>query len=402
MNKSKTTKINLHSSNGQKPPVTPNPPNLLATGNSLSAIPASSKSIEFERYEFTTPLNAIELKNCKDLSISSSNDYSIEFPNSKLTASKFKGGRENKKCYPPTNCNDKSASEFASYTEPSKLPNLAEQPMCLPGSLTANSLSDVSLSDTVHCENAPPNKRGKALVQRRKVHHKSKNYSSSMHMPSALCASSKIAWPPLQCPLGHQRCLAKKQELEHQHAGNQFKLTDKCEFLFFCIGTSINLGNLWRFPYLCLSHEGGSLLVAYFIACILIGFPLLLIELTLGQYTRMNSIQLFKHLAPIFNGVASVTMLVSFVTTIYLNLVLSWTLIYIWESFRGMRFKKCDPAYSSLSGFLLLTLFVERSHPNAPHSLIRSFVADCINLDSIKHSMINRSSIVLPSEDFFK
>lgn len=356
MNKSKITKINLHTSNGPKPLV-PSTSLPAASSNPLPAIPMSTKSIEFERYDFTTPLNTMELKKCKDLaSISSSNDYSIEFPNSKLTAGKFKSGRENKKSYLSSgrdaNCNDKSASEFASYTEPSKMPNLTEQQMCLPASLSTNSSSDVSSSDSVQRENGVPNRRsskGKPMVQRKKVvHHKPKNHSSSM--PSALCSASKMAaaWPPLQCPLGHQRCLAKKQE--HQMTpNNQFKLTDKCEFLFFCIGTSINLGNLWRFPYLCLSHEGGSLLVAYFIACILIGFPLLLIELTLGQYTKMNSIHLFKNIAPIFKGFGNVTMLVSFVTTIYLNLVLSWALIYIVESFRGMRFKKCDPTYSSLS-----------------------------------------------------
>lgn len=261
MNKSKITKINLHA-NGQKPPVPPNPPTNLSnlpgcsSSNPLSTIPMSSKSIEFERYEFTTPMNTMELKKCKDLNSISSNDYSIEFANNKLAAGKFKGGRDNKKCFlssnRDTNCNDKSASEFASYTEPSKMPN--ENAMCLPNSLTTNSSSDASLSDAVHRENGVSNKRpakGKMMVQRKKVaHNKPKNYlhSSSMLMPSAICSPSKSAWqPPFQCPLGHQKCLAKKQELDYQQgAGNEFKLTDKCEFLFFCIGTSINLGNLWR------------------------------------------------------------------------------------------------------------------------------------------------------------
>ena len=117
--------------------------------------------------------------------------------------------------------------------------------------------------------------------------------------------------------------------------------------------TSFQISSNSRFPYLCLLHDGGAFLVAYFISCILIGFPLLLIELSLGQYAKMNSIHLFKNLSPIFKGFANVTVMVSLITTIYLNLVLSWTLIYIYESFRGMRFKKCDPAYSSLGKFRL-------------------------------------------------
>lgn len=258
MNKSKITKINVHASNGQKPAVPPNPPTSLSnlpgcSSNPLSNIPMSTKSIEFERYDFTTPTNTIELKKCNNLNSISSSNYSIEFTNSKLNASKFKGGRDNKKCFlstnRDTNCNDKSASEFASYTEPSKMPN--ENPLCLP--LTTNSSSEASLSDTPHRENGGPSKRptkSKMMVQRKKVaHNRPKSYlHSSMLMPSAICSPSKAGWPPsFQCPLGHQKCLAKKQELDYQQSvGSQFKLTDKCEFLFFCIGTSINLGNLWR------------------------------------------------------------------------------------------------------------------------------------------------------------
>lgn len=53
-------------------------------------------------------------------------------------------------------------------------------------------------------------------------------------------------------------------------------------------GSAVGLGNIWRFPYLAGENGGGAFLVIYLAAVLLIGFPLMLSEFSIGTATRRN------------------------------------------------------------------------------------------------------------------
>jgi solute carrier family 6 amino acid transporter-like protein 5/7/9/14 len=69
-----------------------------------------------------------------------------------------------------------------------------------------------------------------------------------------------------------------------------------------CISMSVGLGNVWRFPFTAYENGGGAFLLPYLLVLVLIGRPLYLLELGLGQFCSGGCIRVWE-LAPGFKGV---------------------------------------------------------------------------------------------------
>lgn len=74
------------------------------------------------------------------------------------------------------------------------------------------------------------------------------------------------------------------------------------EFLMSCISMSVGLGNVWRFPFTAYENGGGAFLIPYLIVLLLIGRPMYLLELALGQFSSSGSVK-FWDMVPAFSGV---------------------------------------------------------------------------------------------------
>ena len=70
-------------------------------------------------------------------------------------------------------------------------------------------------------------------------------------------------------------------------------------FIFAVAGSAVGLGNIWKFPYVCGMNGGGAFVLLYLLCVLLVGFPLLLAELTLGRAAQSSSVGVFKKLTKV-------------------------------------------------------------------------------------------------------
>lgn len=109
----------------------------------------------------------------------------------------------------------------------------------------------------------------------------------------------------------------------------------RLEFTLACVGYAVGLGNVWRFPYLCYRSGGGAFIIPYLVMVLLCGIPLLLMEYTIGQYTSLGPVHALARICPLLKGVGVATVVISFLLCTYYNVIITWALYYLFNSFRA-------------------------------------------------------------------
>ncbi len=108
----------------------------------------------------------------------------------------------------------------------------------------------------------------------------------------------------------------------------------KIGFILAAAGSAVGLGNIWGFPTQVADNGGAAFILIYLLCCLIVGFPVMVAEFTIGRRTQKNPVGAFKALSngnPLaaligYWGVLCGLMILSFYVVIS-----GWTLAYVFE-----------------------------------------------------------------------
>ena len=116
-------------------------------------------------------------------------------------------------------------------------------------------------------------------------------------------------------------------------------------FILAAIGSAVGLGNAWRFPGLAAKHGGGTFLVVYLVAMLLMGIPLLMMEISIARKLRKGAIESMRGIGKKWEPVGWAATSNAFVIVCYYSVVFAWVILMFINSwqFSGMTGKN-EPA----------------------------------------------------------
>ncbi|XP_043210928.1 sodium- and chloride-dependent neutral and basic amino acid transporter B(0+)-like isoform X1 [Amphibalanus amphitrite] len=212
-------------------------------------------------------------------------------------------------------------SQFVSYRKPNEPPRIGEMPR-IGGEMTEKKAQNGASE-----QNGQTSQNGQGVQNGAKA--PGSNWRSN-YVP-AILESDKGAKSPAdteKAPGGPEDPVSEDEHPDRGQWGS------KWEFIFSCVGLSVGIGNVWRFPALAYENGGGAFLIPYIIILVLVGKPMYLMETALGQYSQLGPMSVWS-MAPIMKGVGAAMVIISLIVSIYYNVIMCYTLFFTFASFQS-------------------------------------------------------------------
>lgn len=110
--------------------------------------------------------------------------------------------------------------------------------------------------------------------------------------------------------------------------------SSRLTFILAAIGSAVGLGNAWRFPGLAAKHGGGTFLVVYLFAMLIMGVPLLMMEISVARKLRKGAIESMRGIGKKWEPVGWAATSNAFVIVCYYSVVFAWVILMFFNSWR--------------------------------------------------------------------
>lgn len=112
------------------------------------------------------------------------------------------------------------------------------------------------------------------------------------------------------------------------------KWASRSTFILASIGSAVGLGNAWRFPGLAAKHGGGAFLLVYMTALLIMGIPLLMMEISIGRKMRSGVPGALRGMNRKFEPIGWAATANAFVIEIYYSVVFAWVILMALSSYK--------------------------------------------------------------------
>lgn len=142
------------------------------------------------------------------------------------------------------------------------------------------------------------------------------------------------------------------------------KWSSEKAFILATAAAAVGLGNIWRFPYIAGENGGGAFIIAYLVAILAFGIPLMLVEISAGRATQGGVVQTFRGVNKKAAWFGWLVVGLTLVILSYYLVITGWTLGFAVDSLRGgtvHSFEEFTSGHSPLIFFaitLAITAFI--------------------------------------------
>ncbi len=109
-------------------------------------------------------------------------------------------------------------------------------------------------------------------------------------------------------------------------------------FILVSAGCAIGLSNVWKFPYIAGKDGGGFFVLLYIVFTLMIGIPIMCMELSLGRRSRKSPLNMYRAVEPEgtkWHKYGKVCVIADYILMMYYVVVVGWILIYIVKFMAG-------------------------------------------------------------------